>query len=175
MTGKLKTNSSIWWTYLLHASDLGQCYSFTQKLIMQSFCEFENSKTMSLNSRITFWEREQHATLIYLDSCSEIWSLVKFKFSFDTQPLLRKCCRTHFGAALTGIAYGFLTCPSLQLDDASSSSSSTSGQEEGITLVRRYANPCKSLFLFTAFVLVLSSLLFFVEPPLNALASDNSV
>ncbi|KAK9924742.1 hypothetical protein M0R45_033095 [Rubus argutus] len=81
---------------------------------------------------------------------------------------------THFGAALTGIAYGFLTCPSLQLDDASSSSS-TSGQEEGIKLVRRYAHPCKSLFLFTAFVLVLSSLLFFVEPPLDALASDNTV
>ncbi|KAL6135403.1 hypothetical protein ACLB2K_067631 [Fragaria x ananassa] len=80
---------------------------------------------------------------------------------------------THFGAALTGVAYGFLTCPSLQLDD--SSSSSTSGQEEGITLVRRYADPCKSLFLFTVFVLVLSSLLLFVEPPLNALASDSSV
>ncbi|XP_062009657.1 RHOMBOID-like protein 9, chloroplastic isoform X2 [Rosa rugosa] len=80
---------------------------------------------------------------------------------------------THFGAALTGIAYGFLTCPSLQLDEASSSS--TSGQEEGITLVRRYADPCKSLFLFTVFVLVLSSLLLFFEPPLNALASDSSV
>ncbi|XP_050384011.1 RHOMBOID-like protein 9, chloroplastic [Argentina anserina] len=73
---------------------------------------------------------------------------------------------THFGAALTGIAYGFLTCPSLQLDDVSSSSST---QEEGITLVRRYADPCKSLFLFTVFVLVLSSLLLFVEPPLNTL------
>ncbi|XP_040369089.1 RHOMBOID-like protein 9, chloroplastic isoform X2 [Rosa chinensis] len=80
---------------------------------------------------------------------------------------------THFGAALTGIAYGFLTCPSLQLDEASSSS--TSGQEEGITLVRRYADPCKSVFLFIVFVLVLSSLLLFVEPPLNALASDSSV
>ncbi|XP_059451831.1 RHOMBOID-like protein 9, chloroplastic isoform X2 [Corylus avellana] len=72
---------------------------------------------------------------------------------------------THFGAAFTGIAYGFLTCPTLQLDDASS----RSGQEEGITLVRRYSDPCKSLLFFTIFILVLSSLLFFIEPPLNAL------
>ncbi|KAG2714958.1 hypothetical protein I3760_03G053600 [Carya illinoinensis] len=76
---------------------------------------------------------------------------------------------THFGAAFTGIAYGFFTCPTLQLDDASS----RAGQEEGITLVRRYADPCKSLIFFTIFIVVLSSLLFFIEPPLNALASDN--
>lgn len=83
--------------------------------------------------------------------------------------VVNKCCRTHFGAAFTGIAYGFFTCPTLQLDDASS----RAGQEEGITLVRRYADPCKSLILFTIFIVVLSSLLFFIEPPLNALASDN--
>ncbi|KAL6287578.1 hypothetical protein ACE6H2_011968 [Prunus campanulata] len=79
---------------------------------------------------------------------------------------------SHFGAAFTGVAYGFLTCPTLQLDDASSS---TSGQEEGITLVRRYADPCKSLFFFTLFALVLTCLLFFVEPPLNVIASDTSL
>ncbi|KAM1112524.1 hypothetical protein ACFX13_046216 [Malus domestica] len=80
---------------------------------------------------------------------------------------------THFGAAFAGVAYGFLTCPTLQLDDASSSSAS--GQEEGIALVRRYADPCKSLFFFALFVLVLSSLLLFVEPPLNVIASDSSL
>ncbi|XP_062152947.1 RHOMBOID-like protein 9, chloroplastic [Alnus glutinosa] len=74
---------------------------------------------------------------------------------------------THFGAAFTGIAYGLFTCPTLQLDDAAS----RSGQEEGITLVRRYSDPCKSLLFFTIFILVLSSLLFFIEPPLNVLAS----
>ncbi|KAM4123819.1 hypothetical protein ACJW30_01G186900 [Castanea mollissima] len=76
---------------------------------------------------------------------------------------------THFGAAFTGTAYGFFTCPTLQLDDASS----RTGQEEGITLVKRYADPCKSLIFFTIFIIVLSSLLFFIEPPLNALASEN--
>ncbi|KAK9271676.1 hypothetical protein L1049_002039 [Liquidambar formosana] len=76
---------------------------------------------------------------------------------------------THFGAAFTGMAYGFFTCPTLQLDD----SSSKTGQEEGITLVRRYADPCKSLVLFTIFTLVLSSLLLFIEPPLNMLESNS--
>uniref|UniRef100_A0A2N9FE45 Peptidase S54 rhomboid domain-containing protein n=1 Tax=Fagus sylvatica TaxID=28930 RepID=A0A2N9FE45_FAGSY len=76
---------------------------------------------------------------------------------------------THFGAALTGTAYGFFTCPTLQLDDASS----RTGQEEGITLIRRYADPCKSLIIFTIFILVLSTLLFFIEPPLYTLAVEN--
>ncbi|XP_058179263.1 RHOMBOID-like protein 9, chloroplastic isoform X3 [Rhododendron vialii] len=72
---------------------------------------------------------------------------------------------THYGAAFTGIVYGYLTTPMLQMDDRSSKS----GQEEGITLVRRNVNPCKSLVVFSLFVLVLSSLLFVVEPPLNSL------
>ncbi|XP_022735321.1 RHOMBOID-like protein 9, chloroplastic isoform X2 [Durio zibethinus] len=70
---------------------------------------------------------------------------------------------THFGAAFTGIAYGFFTCPTLQLDDTSS----RTGQEEKITLVGRYADPCKSLIVFTVFIVVFSSLLFIMEPPLN--------
>lgn len=70
---------------------------------------------------------------------------------------------THFGAAFTGIAYGFFTCSTLQLGD----SSSRTGREEQITLLRQYANPCKSLIVFTVFILVFSSLLFLIEPPLN--------
>ncbi|KAK3035240.1 hypothetical protein RJ639_033874 [Escallonia herrerae] len=69
---------------------------------------------------------------------------------------------------MTGMVYGFFTCPTLQMDDASTKT----GQEEGITLVRQYADPCKSLAFFSLLVLVLSSLLFIVEPPLNSLASD---
>ncbi|PON93496.1 Peptidase S54, rhomboid [Trema orientale] len=75
----------------------------------------------------------------------------------------------HFGAAFTGIAYGFLTCPTLQIGDAAS----RSGQEERIALVKRQAGPCKSLLLFSTFIVVLSSLLFLVEPPLNDLVLDN--
>ncbi|KAJ7975719.1 Rhomboid-like protein [Quillaja saponaria] len=41
---------------------------------------------------------------------------------------------THFGAAFTGVAYGFFTCPTLQLDDTSSGT----GQEEAVRLVRQY-------------------------------------
>ncbi|XP_061364348.1 RHOMBOID-like protein 9, chloroplastic [Gastrolobium bilobum] len=78
---------------------------------------------------------------------------------------------THFGAAFTGMAYGFLTSPSLQLDDTSSGT----GQEEGLKLVRKYGGSCKSLIVFTIFIIVLSSFLFFMEPPLNALAYVNAV
>ncbi|KAL2564339.1 hypothetical protein GLYMA_19G045800v4 [Glycine max] len=42
---------------------------------------------------------------------------------------------SHFGAAFSGMAYGFLTSPILQLND----SSSGTGQEEGLKLVRKYA------------------------------------
>ncbi|PWA90096.1 rhomboid-related intramembrane serine protease family protein [Artemisia annua] len=47
----------------------------------------------------------------------------------------------HFGSAFTGIAYGFFTCPTLQIDD----SSSETGKENGITLIRRNIDPRKSL------------------------------
>ncbi|KZV52944.1 hypothetical protein F511_36240 [Dorcoceras hygrometricum] len=69
----------------------------------------------------------------------------------------------HFAAAFTGIAYGYVTCPSLQVKDASSET----GQEDGMTLIRRYADPCKSLVYFSIFMLLLSSLLFVIEPPLD--------
>ncbi|KAK0585496.1 hypothetical protein LWI29_029438 [Acer saccharum] len=43
---------------------------------------------------------------------------------------------THLGAAFTGMIYGFLTCPIVQVDETSSRS-----QEERITLVRQSADP----------------------------------
>ncbi|XP_065854237.1 RHOMBOID-like protein 9, chloroplastic [Euphorbia lathyris] len=79
---------------------------------------------------------------------------------------------THLGAVITGIVYGLLTCSSLQLDNASSSSSSSRAQEEGIALVRQYSNPCRSLAVFAVCVLFLSSLLVFMEPPLNTPQPD---
>ncbi|KAG8384067.1 hypothetical protein BUALT_Bualt04G0079500 [Buddleja alternifolia] len=66
----------------------------------------------------------------------------------------------HFASAFTGVAYGFVTCPTLQVKDAA-------GRQERITLVRRYADPCKSLMYFSLFILLLSSLLFIIEPPLD--------
>lgn len=76
---------------------------------------------------------------------------------------------THLGAIFTGIVYGFLTCPRVQLDEASQST----GQEEQITLVRSDASPCKSLVVFTVFTMVLTSLLLFAEPPLDPLELEN--
>ncbi|KAF1877573.1 hypothetical protein Lal_00040289 [Lupinus albus] len=73
---------------------------------------------------------------------------------------------THFGAAFTGMAYGYLTSPTLQLDDAST------GQEEGLKLVRKHGDYCKSLIIFTIFIIVLSSFLFFMDPPLHALTYE---
>ncbi|KAL2335289.1 hypothetical protein Fmac_016502 [Flemingia macrophylla] len=78
---------------------------------------------------------------------------------------------SHFGAAFTGMAYGFLTSPILQLNDTSSSGT---GQEEGLKLVRKYGDSCKSFFIFTIFIIVLGSFLFFMDPPPNALASVNA-
>ncbi|KAK1562264.1 hypothetical protein Q3G72_009047 [Acer saccharum] len=49
---------------------------------------------------------------------------------------------THLGAAFTGMIYGFLTCPIVQVDETSSRS-----QEERITLVRQSADPCTLGFL----------------------------
>ncbi|ESW23631.1 hypothetical protein PHAVU_004G063600 [Phaseolus vulgaris] len=77
---------------------------------------------------------------------------------------------SHFGAAFSGMAYGFLTSPILQLNDTSSGTS----QEEGLKLVRKQGDSCKSVFIFTIFIIVLSSFLLFMEPPPNALASVNA-
>ncbi|KAK4368004.1 hypothetical protein RND71_011796 [Anisodus tanguticus] len=71
----------------------------------------------------------------------------------------------HFGAAMMGIVYGYLICPTLQVDNASSES----GQKEGITLVKQYSDPCKSFIYFSVFTLLLASLLLVIEPPLNSL------
>ncbi|KAI3794201.1 hypothetical protein L1987_36830 [Smallanthus sonchifolius] len=64
---------------------------------------------------------------------------------------------THVVSVFTGMAYGFLTCPTLQPE---------TGEENGITLIGRNVDPSKSLVLFSIFVVILSSLLLVFEPPL---------
>ncbi|XP_051141251.1 RHOMBOID-like protein 9, chloroplastic [Andrographis paniculata] len=66
----------------------------------------------------------------------------------------------HLAAALTGVAYGFFTCPTIQVKDVSS------GQKR-VMLVKQYTDPCKSLAFFSVFLLLLSSLLLVVEPPVD--------
>ncbi|CAI9110701.1 OLC1v1010769C1 [Oldenlandia corymbosa var. corymbosa] len=69
---------------------------------------------------------------------------------------------THLAAAFTGLAFGYFTCPMIQLDDKPSKN----GQDDGIRLVTRYADSCKSVGYFCFFLLLWCSLLFAVEPPL---------
>lgn len=78
---------------------------------------------------------------------------------------------THFGSVFTGIGYGFMTCPRLvQIDD-----SSDNGKDNGMTLISQNVDPCKSLVMFSIFVLVLSCLLIVFEPPLGSLDVDTLV
>lgn len=79
---------------------------------------------------------------------------------------------SHFGSAFSGIAYGFFTCPTLQIDD---STSQKTGKDDGIRLIGRNVDPCKSLLLFSIFVLVLTSLFLITEPPLGSVALDTLV
>ncbi|TYK15845.1 RHOMBOID-like protein 9 [Cucumis melo var. makuwa] len=72
---------------------------------------------------------------------------------------------THTGAAFSGMLYGFLTSPLGKVNDASSSS--RRGQEKGIKVVRKYANPCKSFAFFVLFIMGFISLVFFVQPPFH--------
>ncbi|KAJ4770288.1 hypothetical protein LUZ62_054545 [Rhynchospora pubera] len=63
---------------------------------------------------------------------------------------------SHLGATLSGLAFGYFTCPSLELDNANAASKD--GQKEGVALLLRQANPCKSVAIFTALVILLTSL-----------------
>ncbi|CAL1377683.1 unnamed protein product [Linum trigynum] len=79
---------------------------------------------------------------------------------------------THLGSVMTGIIYGFLTCPTLQLDDASL----RSGRDEGMAaVVGRHPDLCKSLMFFAICTLFLGSLLFLVEPPLDTIITEEEI
>lgn len=71
--------------------------------------------------------------------------------------------RAHFGTAFVGIAYGFVTCPIIEVKDASTES----GKQERVPFARRNSDPWKSLLFFSAFLLLLSCLLLVFEPPLD--------
>ncbi|KAJ6821988.1 RHOMBOID-like protein 9, chloroplastic isoform X3 [Iris pallida] len=80
---------------------------------------------------------------------------------------------THLVAAFSGIIFGYLTCPTLQLLD---NLSSKNGQkQQGIALLHQKADPCKSLLIFTLSVLILSCLAFVYVPQLEELGLDGLV
>ncbi|XP_039143010.1 RHOMBOID-like protein 9, chloroplastic [Dioscorea cayenensis subsp. rotundata] len=78
---------------------------------------------------------------------------------------------THLGAMFSGIIFGFLTCPSLQLDNVSPKTT----QKEGIALVQRQADPCKSLLTFTLCLLLLSLIVLNFEPQNEMLELDGFI
>ncbi|TVU32268.1 hypothetical protein EJB05_23992 [Eragrostis curvula] len=61
----------------------------------------------------------------------------------------------HLGATISGLFFGYLTCPSIELDNAAKN-----GQKEALTLVRRQADPCKSVTIFAISILALGALAF---------------
>ncbi|KAL6877566.1 hypothetical protein ACP4OV_012781 [Aristida adscensionis] len=72
---------------------------------------------------------------------------------------------THLGATISGLFFGYLTCPSIELDN-----SAKTGQEEAVALVRRQANPCRSIAIFSISVVTLAVLVFATQ--LNILDLD---
>ncbi|CAO2825445.1 unnamed protein product [Amaranthus hypochondriacus] len=86
---------------------------------------------------------------------------------------------TSLGAAITGIIYGFFTCPMVQVDNTSgptSTSQETSRIEEEIILNNtQAANPFKSLLIFTLFVSVFCSLLFLTQSSLDSVEIDELI
>ncbi|XP_021760014.1 RHOMBOID-like protein 9, chloroplastic [Chenopodium quinoa] len=85
---------------------------------------------------------------------------------------------TSLGAAVSGIIYGYLTCPVVQVDDAPASAMQerNSGMKEEITLnSTQAAKPCKSFLIFTIFVSALSSLLLIAELSLDKLEFEELI
>ncbi|KAJ1278808.1 hypothetical protein BS78_04G107200 [Paspalum vaginatum] len=60
----------------------------------------------------------------------------------------------HLGATVSGLLFGYLTCPSTELNNAKN------GQKDAVALVRRQARPCKSVAVFVISVLAFVVLAF---------------
>ncbi|RLM80794.1 hypothetical protein C2845_PM12G08490 [Panicum miliaceum] len=61
----------------------------------------------------------------------------------------------HLGATISGLFFGYLTCPSIELDNAAKN-----GQKEAVALVRRQASPCKSAAVFVVSILAFAVITF---------------
>jgi hypothetical protein len=63
--------------------------------------------------------------------------------------------RAHLGATISGIFFGYLTCPSVEFDN-----SAKNGQKEAVALIRQQAHPCKSAAVFFITILAFAVLAF---------------
>lgn len=61
----------------------------------------------------------------------------------------------HLGATISGIFFGYLTCPSVEFDN-----SAKNGQKEAVALIRQQAHPCKSAAVFFITILAFAVLAF---------------
>lgn len=57
---------------------------------------------------------------------------------------------THLGATICGLLFGYLTCPSVQVDNAAKKG------QKAVVLVRRQASPWKSIAIFVISIIVLA-------------------
>jgi membrane associated rhomboid family serine protease len=62
----------------------------------------------------------------------------------------------HLGATVSGLFFGYLTCPSIEWDN----NTAKNGRKEALALVRRQADPCKSIAIFAVSILALGALAF---------------
>jgi hypothetical protein len=63
--------------------------------------------------------------------------------------------RAHLGATVSGLFFGYLTCPSIEWDNAAKNH-----RKEAVALIRRQADPCKSIAIFVASILALGVIAF---------------
>jgi len=61
----------------------------------------------------------------------------------------------HLGATISGLFFGYLTCPSIELHNAAKN-----GQKEAVALVRRQSSPCKSAVVFVVSILAFALIAF---------------
>ncbi|XP_021314797.1 RHOMBOID-like protein 9, chloroplastic isoform X3 [Sorghum bicolor] len=61
----------------------------------------------------------------------------------------------HLGATISGLFFGYLTCPSVEFDN-----SAKNGQKEAVVLIRRQAHPCKSTAVFFITILAFAVVAF---------------
>ncbi|KAL6646894.1 hypothetical protein ACP70R_015588 [Stipagrostis hirtigluma subsp. patula] len=73
----------------------------------------------------------------------------------------------HLGATVSGLFFGYLTCPGIKVDNAAKS-----GQKEAVALVRLQADPCRSIAIFAISIVALVALFFAYGTQFNILEQE---
>ncbi|KAL6640187.1 hypothetical protein ACP70R_022036 [Stipagrostis hirtigluma subsp. patula] len=73
----------------------------------------------------------------------------------------------HLGATVSGLFFGYLTCPGIKVDNAAKS-----GEKEVVALVRLQADPCRSIAIFAISIVALVALFFAYGTQFNILEQE---